>query len=214
MNIGKASESLSNLQKRITLIDHKREAAAKSLAVARKARALAIDKQTTLEKVSILYKQVMDKGLAQSFTMVEDLVSEGLATVYGSRQLRLKLAPVEKRGIYSVEISTHDIARDIDGPAHDMFGGAVVQIESFLLRIVFLLQMQMIPFMVMDESFNCVSEGYFMNLATMIHETCKRFNLDILLVTHKKEMRNSADNVLLGEDRGDGEGLQLRKVQS
>jgi len=208
-----SSGSINDLRKRITLIDHQRVQAEGDLTAARQDRAKAVQQQTVLEKVSALYKQVMDQGLSQSFKMVEDLVSEGIATVYGTRQLQLRLTPVEKRGVYSVEISTQDILRDIDGPAHDMFGGAVVQIESFLLRIVFLMQTQMLPVMVMDESFNCVSDGYLQNLAVMLRETCRKFGLDILLVTHKNEMKSSADTVLLGEDKGDGKGLQLRKVR-
>jgi len=154
---------------------------------------------------------VMDQGLAQSFQMVEDLVSEGLSTIYGNQSLRLKVTPRVKHNTYTVDIATEDIEREIEGPTEITFGGAVVQVESFLLRIVFLLQMKMVPILVLDESFNCVSSGYLSNLAQLLRETCKRFGIDLLLVTHQKEMEESADQVFWASDSKTGDGVKIKQ---
>lgn len=182
----------------------------KTAADAKTGRDAAMAREALLEKVEALYRNVMEKSLSASFAVVEDLVSEGLATVYGTKRLRFRLEPTHKRAMFSVEPSTEDIIADVDGPTEDTFGGAVVQIEAFLLRLVFLLQMRMVPFMVLDESFNCVSAGYLQNLAQLLGDLCRRFGLDILLVTHQQEMAEAADKVFHLVDRQDGKGAVLR----
>lgn len=199
-----------NLGHRVAAIRAERNRLTKVVADSEVARDDAAAAEALLEKVEILYRTVMEKSLSASFAVVEDLVSEGLATVYGSKRLQFKLDPVHKRGTFSVQPSTHDVISDVDGPTEDTFGGAVVQIEAFLLRVVFLLQMKAVPFMVMDESFNCVSAGYLQNLAQLLRDLCRRFKIDMLLVTHQQEMTEAADKVFHLVDRQDGKGATLK----
>ena len=153
------------------------------------------DKDSIFRGVESLYKQILDNLLGHSFKSIENLITDGLATVYGEHRLRFKLEPVDKRGMYTVVISTVDVTTGVEGPAEDTFGGAVVQVESFLLRIVFLIKTGMVPLLVLDESFNCVSSGYLSNLSNLLKDICNKFNLDILLVTHQREFIDTADKV-------------------
>lgn len=169
----------------------------------------AAAREQMLDQVAALYRVVTEKSLAASFAAVEDLVSEGLATVYGDNCLRFHLTPVHKRGSFSVEPVTENTREQVTGPTEDTFGGAVVQIETFLVRVVFLLQMRLVPVIVLDESFNCVSAVYLQNLATLLRDLCHRFRLDLLLVTHQQEMIDLADKVFRLVDRHDGKGAVL-----
>lgn len=199
-----------NLGQRIATIRSERQRLDKVIAQTKQGRNVVDKREQLLEKVEVLYRDVMEKSLSASFVVVEDLVSEGLATVYGTKRLRFKLEPTHKRGTFSVEPSTEDVFSEVDGPTEDTFGGAVVQIESFLLRIVFALQLKMVPFLVLDESFNCISSGYLQNLAELLSDLCRRFKLDILLVTHQQEMAEAADKVFHLVDRHDGKGAVLK----
>lgn len=203
---------LRDLQTRVGVILQRARQVEKDLEKTQKKKKANSEQLTILQKVDSLFEHIMDQGLAQSFKLVEDLVSEGLATVYGDHSLRLKVTPRRKYNTYTVEISTENVDKNVEGPTEVTFGGAVVQIESFLLRIVFLLQMQMVPFLVLDESFNCVSSGYLANLAQLLRETCKRFHLDLLLVTHQKEMEESANQVFRAIDAKDGNGVQIKRL--
>lgn len=209
---GITTDFLRDLQTRTGVILQRAKQVDKDLTKARGQKQEKEEQITILQKVDVLFEHVMDQGLAQSFKLIEDLVSEGLATVYGDKSLRLKVNPRRKYNTYTVEITTENLDENVEGPTEATFGGAVVQIESFLLRIVFLLQMQMVPLLVLDESFNCVSSGYLANLAQLLRETCNRFGLDLLLVTHQKEMEESADQVFRAVDAKDGNGVQIKKV--
>lgn len=208
----KLTDAVKTLSKRTAAIEARRIALDNEIKTSELKVKESSEVSTLMEKVEILYKKILDQGLTQSFVMIEDLVTEGIATVYGNKNLRFRINPVERRGIYSVDISTINIVENIEGPTEDTFGGAVVQIEEFLLRIVFLLQTKMIPFMVLDESLNCVSEQYLSNLSLLLKEMCSRFNLDILLVTHQAAMREAADKVFNAVDKRDGKGLVLSDV--
>lgn len=204
-------EEILHLQgKRISTIDTRREDLKSQLEEALSKREESKKNQALMEKVEALFKKILDKCLTDSFVMIEELVTEGLSTVYGNRRLRFKITPIEKRGIYQVEISTLDIEKNVEGPTEDLFGGMVVQIEEFLLRLIFAVQTKMVPFMVMDESFNCVSSEYLQNLASLLREMCSKFNMDLLLVTHQQEMRENADDVFEAVDNLDGKGLVLK----
>ena len=79
----------------------------------------------------------------------------------------------------------------------DAAGGGPVDVASFALRVAFL-SME-IPksrrVLILDEPFGFVSEDLQHKCSRMIKEISDRLNLQVIMVSHKEELVQSADKV-------------------
>jgi len=69
-------------------------------------------------------------------------------------------------------------------------GGGVVDVAAFALRLACLLMLKPSPrrLLVMDEPFKFVSEEYRDNVRMMLEKVSEQFNVQIIMVTHIKEL--------------------------
>lgn len=152
------------------------------------------EQEDTLEKVSNLFKHLLDILLEKKKKDIEQLVTYGLKTVIDDQDLKFHIDIEPKYNSIYTTFRTEQVGI-MDGDVIDNFGGGIVNIESFLLRIITLFQTKLSPYLILDESFANLSEDYVENCSKLLKSLCEQLGLTILLVTHQPVMLSHADKV-------------------
>lgn len=150
---------------------------------------------------------VMDKAIqiisANGIGKIESVVSDGLKLVFEDD---LQLIIERKEGVRGDSYKLLVKKGDIIGPPIDTFGGGVVNVISFLLRVIMIQRFKLSKFMALDESFNNLSSGHTDKLSKMLKTLCDEHGYTILLVTHQPSFTVHADAVYEVEE---GPSLKL-----
>jgi DNA repair exonuclease SbcCD ATPase subunit len=150
--------------------------------------------EDTLDKVANLFKHLLDVLLDKKKKDIEHLVTYGLKSVIDDQDLKFHIDIEPKyNSIYTTFRTEH--VGVTDGNVIDNFGGGIVNIESFLLRIITLFQCKLSPYLILDESFSNLSEDYIENCSKLLKSLCEQLGLTIFLVTHQPVMLAHADKV-------------------
>jgi len=147
-----------------------------------------------LDKVSSLFKHLLDNLLEEKKQEIQKLVTYGLKTVFSDQDLRFHINIEPKYNTIYTNFKTEQVGV-AKGDVLDSFGGGVVNIESFLLRIITLFQTKLTPFLFLDETFSHVSGEYVENTSALLSSICEQLGLTITLITHKEDMLNNADKI-------------------
>lgn len=150
----------------------------------------------TLNLVSELLRQFIDREVNIGVQAVQNLQTEGLRAVFDDQDLRVKAEVEVQRGKVSVNLLTvqnHPVGGLIEGAGMDAFGGAVVTLQSVLLRVIIILRRGLRPFLVMDESLPAIEGGYLLNMGKFLSVLCEKLGMDILVVTHNPLLVDAAD---------------------
>lgn len=148
----------------------------------------------TLEKVSTLFKHLLDTLLDEKKQEIQHLVTYGLKTVFNDQDLKFHIKIEPKYGTISTSFKT-EMVGVAEGDVLDSFGGGIVNIESFLLRIITLFQTKLSPFLFLDETFSNLSEEYVENCSLLLKNLCEKLGITIFLITHNELMLSHADKV-------------------
>jgi len=152
------------------------------------------DELSLLGKVSSLFKHLLDSLLEEKKQEIQKLVTYGLKTVFTDQNLKFHINIEPKYNTLYTNFKTEQVGVT-EGDVLNSFGGGVVNIESFLLRIITLFQTKLTPFLFLDETFSHVSGEYIENTSALLSTMSKQLNLTIALITHKEDMLNNADKV-------------------
>lgn len=162
----------------------------------------------THTKTSKVLKHLLDTLVKDEISRMAGLITYGLKTVFEDQNLTFM--PVLSKKNEKINISLKTENEGIEGE-FGSFGGSVAVIESFLLRILFIIKMKLAHLMIMDETFSSVGSEYIPNTSKLIGEISKKIGMDILLVTHQKEFREYADHVY--EVKESEKGLKIEKLK-
>jgi hypothetical protein len=181
-----------------------------------KARKVSIEEEITrlkdendlLLKVSTVLKHLLDVMVKDEINRMAGLMTYGLKTVFDDQKLSFVPIMSRKGDRVHIELNTHNDG--IEG-SFGSFGGSVAVIESFLLRILCMLKMNLARFMLLDETFAAVGSEYIPNTSRLINEISKKLGLDVLLVTHQPEFQTYADHVYKVKESP--KGLVMEKVK-
>lgn len=147
-----------------------------------------------LDKVSNLFKHLLDTLLEEKKKDIEQLVTYGLKTVFEDQDLKFHINLESKYNGIATSFKTEQVGV-AQGDVLENFGGGIANVESFLLRIITLFQTNMSPYLFLDESFSMVSESYVENCSVLINNICKQLGLTVFLITHQELMLTRADKV-------------------
>ena len=191
----KRSEALSALKNQETLIKRDK------------------DKLKEIEELKLAHVKaigVIDKAIqiisANGIGKIESVVSDGLKLVFEDD---LQLVIERKEGVRGDSYKILVKKGNIVGPPIDTFGGGVVNVISFLLRVIMIQRFKLSKFMALDESFNNVSAEYVGKISQMIKTLCDEYEYTILSVTHQPVLASAADKVFTVED-----GPTLRELRT
>lgn len=147
------------------------------------------------EKSIEILKKLIDTFYEKSTKKIEKVVSLGLQEVFPDRLLRIRTELENRRGKTNLDIITVDEEQGVEGRADRSFGGAIVQVQSFLLLVTFILLLKLKPITFLDEQFSNVSAGYQPYIGKMISKLCKQLGISVCLITHNEEILEYADIV-------------------
>ena len=150
----------------------------------------------TLDYVSKVFRQLLDKEVVGSVQSVERLLTEALQAVFTDQDLKVESEVGESRGKISVNLTTvqdHGGGVIVGGDTTEGFGGAICTVQSAVLRIFVTLNRGLRPLLLMDESLPAFDNNYVQNMGKFLSLLCSRLGLDILLVTHNQSLVDSAD---------------------
>lgn len=147
-----------------------------------------------LTKVGSLFKHLLDSLLDEKKQEVQNLVTYGLKSVFDDQDLKFHIDIEPRYNSVHTSFKTEQVGVT-QGDVLENFGGGIVNLESFLLRIITLYQTKIGPFLFLDESFANLSNDYSENCSVLLNNLCKQLGLTIFLITHNELLLNSADKV-------------------
>lgn len=163
---------------------------------------LATEKELLLKTVGLIDRTIAVIS-ANGIGKIEATVTNGLNLVF-SDQERLEFHINKKDGsrgnTYELEVQQGD-AR---GPILDTFGGGIVNVTSFLLRVMLLKRFKLAKVLVLDESFNNVSAQYLPMVSELLRSLAHDGGFTIFAVSHQPTLSAAADHVYRAVDTGDG----------
>lgn len=164
---------------------------------------VATDRVVLLEREEVilgltaeLLRQFIDREVNIGVQAVQELQTEGLQAVFNDQDIRVKADVEIQRGKVSVNLVTiqnHPLGGVVEGEGLDAFGGALVTLQSVLLRIIIVIRRGLRPLLVMDESLPAIEGGYLLNLGRFLSKLCEKLGMDILIVTHNQLLVDAAD---------------------
>ena len=169
-----------------------------------------------LAKVLELYHHLLDSLVLKQVKSVEDVVTEALREVFYDQCLSLESELSLKYGKVAVDFFFRQ-GDDIRGKPLENFGGGPSSVTSLVLRVLTLLKLKRWPFVVLDESLGAVSEGYLEQSSKFTRKIAHELGVDLLLVTHKPALLESADHSYRCTDVVESDGvtrhLSLRSLK-
>lgn len=152
--------------------------------------------EVVLGLVAELLRQFIDREVNIGVQAVQDLQTEGLQAVFDDQDIRARAEVEIQRGKVSVNLVTVQTRPEgglIEGEGMDAFGGALVTLQSVLLRIIIILRRGLRPLLVLDESLPAIEGGYLLNMGRFLSVLCAKLGMDILVVTHNPLLVDAAD---------------------
>jgi len=161
-----------------------------------------------LTKTSAVLKHLLDSMVKDEVNKIAGLITYGLKTVFDDQNLVFVPEISKKNEKISIELRTN---RDGIEGSFDSFGGSVAVIESFLLRILYILKKKKPRLLLLDETFAPVGKEYIANTYRLVNELSKKLGIDILLVTQHRDFYEGADKVYQAQESKDG--LTMNRIK-
>jgi len=165
-------------------------------------------KADILIKASLVIKQLLNIMVTDEINKMAGLVTYGLKTIFEDQDLTFKPVLSKKNDRIYIELRTLNNGVESE---FGTYGGSVAVIESFLLRIICMLKMNLARLILLDETFGSISTEYIQNTSKFVGELSNKLGLDVLLVTHQPEFKNFANRVYKLKDTPTGVLLEREK---
>lgn len=149
-----------------------------------------------LDLTSALLRRLMDLEVTEAKEIVEQLLTEGLQTVFSDQDLKIKAEVEEKRGKVYLNLLTvekHADGKVTEGDASESNGGAVSTVQSVLMRIITTIQRGLRPVLFLDESLPAFDPHYVTDMMRFLSTLCSRLGFDIILVTQNQSLPEHAN---------------------
>jgi DNA repair ATPase RecN len=185
------SNKLPTLRSNLETIAKRLEYESQQVARAKnKLEAVEKDKTLLVKAVGVIDKCIQIIS-ANGIGKIESIVTAGLRLVFKDESWKFVVEKKETaRGNSYRLIPYHG---ETKGPAMDTFGGGVVNVITFLLRLIMVRRFKLAKFMAIDESMNNVSLAYLPRVSEMLKKLCKDHGFDILAITHQPILAQAAD---------------------
>lgn len=171
------------------------------------------DRVTDLESQKVMNLKalaVIDKAIqvisANGIGRVESIVSDGLKLVFDQD---IKLIVERKEGVRGDSYRLMVQQGEVVGPPIDTMGGGVVNVISFLLRVIMIQRFRLNKFIALDESFSNISADRTSKVSEMLRSLCDDHGYTILLITQQPLLACAANRVFSVE-----KGPLLRELSS
>ena len=161
-----------------------------------------------LEQVTTLFKFLLKKEIYEHADRFSSVISQGLMTIFHDQNLSFRVEVEEKRGKVAVKFVTMEDGHE--GDPLKAFGGGVAAIQSLILRLMVLKRQGLAPYLFLDESLAALSEEYVPVAAVFLRELCRRFEVNLLLITHNKAYQDYADHIYVAVPQNGSTTIEVR----
>lgn len=144
-----------------------------------------------LNEVNSYFQEYIRFKMERTRNFIQEVVNSGLTYIFGE-DICVEITSSIKNNRVTYGVLINDRRNGISG-GEESHGGGVLAVVSFLFRFVFNYLQKNLNFMLLDESLTFVSFHYQARLSKFISDLCKRFDYDILLISHQEELNKSAD---------------------
>jgi DNA repair ATPase RecN len=132
-----------------------------------------------------LIQTISAKGLGR----VELVVSNGLQLVFGDAVSCLLEKKEGARGTsYRIKVKVETEDGDVIDDPMDAFGGGVVNVAAFLLRVLLLHRFKLAKLLVLDETMNNLSSLHLPAASELLRSLADDYGFTVLMVTHQPGM--------------------------
>ena len=147
--------------------------------------------QDELNLTMAYFNKLVDSKRKEIMDKVVGLVTYGLQSVFQNPTMKLVVRERLQRNqkFYTLAISIDGVETDDWNSA----SGGVVDVLSFMLRVVLLSVSSNRKFVVLDEPFKGLSKGYRENLGTFLNLLADKLGIQFLIVSHQDEINSAAD---------------------
>lgn len=154
------------------------------------------EEEGVLTLVEELFRKLVDREVSDATEVVQDLLTEGLQSIFEDMDLSVSAEVDIQRGKVSVSLATtqkHPDGTTTQGSAMDAYGGSVSAVQSVLLRVIVLRKRGLRPLLILDESLGAVAEHYVTKVGEFLSVLCDKMGMDILAVSHNPAMVEAAN---------------------
>lgn len=173
------------------LLDNKE----KTLAKLKQEQASLQKDYALLEKTQDLLRNLLQRCLTQEIKPIEEFCTYGLKQVFFDRDLAFKVVHKESASDVNFEFKILD-GLDLELPVEDSVGGSVLEVTSFMLRVLLIMRLNKERFIFMDEFFTGMGSDYRPALMQLMKLLAHRFNFVLVLVTHETDFQSGADKII------------------
>jgi DNA repair exonuclease SbcCD ATPase subunit len=157
------------------------------------------------QQVLLALEEVWRKDFERN---IEEIITEGIQLVFGD-DLDFIVETKVERGASAIEffIERNESTIDIDSD-----GGSMVQVVSFILRLILIKahRPQLRQFVAIDEAFNGVDENHMPAVGSLLRKMVDESRVQILFVTHNPVFIEYADVVYeITKNKGVASGVRL-----
>ena len=144
---------------------------------------------------------VMDRAIqiisANGIGKIETVVSDGLKLIFDSDyKLLIERKEGAKGDSYRIMLEKNGFI----APPIGTVGGGIVNVISFLLRVIMIQRFKLAKLIVLDESFNNVSPEFLPKVSEMIKTLCDDYGYCVLSITQAHGLAIAADRVYVVEN--------------
>ena len=174
-----------------------------------------------LVKVGELFRTLMDLMVVKQVRVVEEIVTEGLQSIFHDLDLSFESDIVPRYNKIAVDFYIRQGQKDdplsFRGRPMESFGGGPSSVASLVLRVLTVLRLKLWPVLILDEALGAVSDEYTDQTALFLRTLAQKLGVDILLVTHKQAFLDHANVAYrcseVVEEDGSTRRLSLRSIK-
>lgn len=150
-----------------------------------------------LEKCNITARQTIKNE-------VESLVTGALQSVFEDPTITFNIEFTSRRNQVEADffLSFVDRGKKIEGDITETYGGGVVDVIALSLRLILMELLKVDGPILLDEPGRFVSVEYVENFGKFLHSICKKFDRQIILITHNSKLAEFADKKIKVGIRG------------
>lgn len=204
--IEKAVLKLENLRNNCTILKYKSGQLTTEIEDIKISQAANFIKLENMRLAATVLQNIVDVVSSKNIAKIENLVNSALSNIFDDMDIKFLITQDIKRNTNTYKIVLE--SNGIEGNK-DSYGGGVVAVVAFILKIISNMLCKGYPIVVLDESLSFLSSKYIGNASGFIRELSEEFNLITVLVTHqplfvdyadlKYEASNGSDGVVFNE---------------
>ena len=143
-------------------------------------------------KIKEVFIEVMAKQRDYLKEKIERLVTFGLQDIF-QNEMKFKIEFSVKRNKLWAEFY---IEKDGFKEKLQNQGGGIINVVSFLLRVLFIKLLKLEPILVLDEAFSMISVEYRQRMVDFVKKIGDELGIQLIIVTHLEEFKGIADELV------------------